>query len=364
MADTKLSALTELAATPATGDELYVRDISEPAADESKRITVANVLEFAAADTITFTNKTFDANGTGNVLTNIENADIAAAAAIAFAKLAALTDGNILVGNGSNVAASVNPSGDVDISNAGVFSIASDVIINADVKSDAAIAYSKLAALTDGNILVGNGSNVAVSVNPSGDVDITNAGVFSISTDVIVDADVKSDAAISGSKLQASGLTNSGAVELATTAETTTGTDATRALTPDGLAGSDVMGGRTVQVVAFDFGTDVTTGDGKFYFLVDARLAGMNIVDVRSHNVVAGVTGQCDVQLRNVTAAQDILSTKLVIATTAILDDGNAVIDTAQDDLTLDDRIAIDVDAIHSGTAPKGLIVVIGCRLP
>lgn len=43
MADTKLSALTELAATPAVDDELYIRDISEAAADESKRITVANL---------------------------------------------------------------------------------------------------------------------------------------------------------------------------------------------------------------------------------------------------------------------------------------------------------------------------------
>jgi hypothetical protein len=44
VADTKLSALTELAAKPAVGDELYLRDVSEAAADESKRITVANLI--------------------------------------------------------------------------------------------------------------------------------------------------------------------------------------------------------------------------------------------------------------------------------------------------------------------------------
>ena len=38
--------------------------------------------------------------------------------------------------------------------------------------------------LADGNILVGNGSNVATSVNPSGDVDVSNAGVFTIDTDL------------------------------------------------------------------------------------------------------------------------------------------------------------------------------------
>jgi hypothetical protein len=40
--------------------------------------------------------------------------------------------------------------------------------------------------LADGNILVGNGSNVATSVNPSGDVDVSNAGLFTIDTDLKV----------------------------------------------------------------------------------------------------------------------------------------------------------------------------------
>ena len=78
----------------------------------------------------------------------VDNAKVSANAAIDYSKLAALTDGNILVGNGSNVATSVNPSGDIDISNAGVFSIASGVIVNADVNASAAIAVSKLADFT------------------------------------------------------------------------------------------------------------------------------------------------------------------------------------------------------------------------
>lgn len=45
----------------------------------------------SAANTLTLTNKTIDADGTGNSITNIENADIKAAAAIALAKLAAGT---------------------------------------------------------------------------------------------------------------------------------------------------------------------------------------------------------------------------------------------------------------------------------
>jgi len=166
---------------------------------------VPNLHVTSATSVMTNANLTGDITSVGNATSIasgvIINADVNASAAIAYSKLAALSDGNILVGNGSNVATSVNPSGDVDVTNAGVFSIASGVIVNADVKSDAAIDYSKLAALSDGNILVGNGSNVATSVNPSGDIDITNAGVFSIASGVIINADVKSDAAIVQTKL-------------------------------------------------------------------------------------------------------------------------------------------------------------------
>ena len=45
MADVKLSALSGLGASPATGDEIYIRDISEAAADESKRITIADLMQ-------------------------------------------------------------------------------------------------------------------------------------------------------------------------------------------------------------------------------------------------------------------------------------------------------------------------------
>lgn len=112
----------------------------------------------------------------------IVNADINASAAIEFSKLEALADANILIGNASNVATSVATSGDVSLSNAGVFAITAGAIVNADVNASAAIDFSKLAALTAGNILVGNASNVATSVAASGDVTISDTGVFSVNS--------------------------------------------------------------------------------------------------------------------------------------------------------------------------------------
>ena len=73
-------------------------------------------------------------------------------------------------------------------------------IINANIKSDAAIAYSKLAALNSAQILVGNGSNVPTAVSVTGDVTISNAGVTAIAAGAVVTADV-ANAAITPAKL-------------------------------------------------------------------------------------------------------------------------------------------------------------------
>lgn len=69
-----------------------------------------------------------------------------------------LTNGYILVGNGSNVATGVAVTGDVLVSNTGVTSIASGVIVNTDVNASAAIALTKLAATTASRALVSDAS--------------------------------------------------------------------------------------------------------------------------------------------------------------------------------------------------------------
>jgi len=159
--------------------------------------------------------------------------------------------------------------------------------------------------------------------------------------------------------------TTQGIVELATAAETTTGTDATRAVTPDGLAGSE-YGERAVQMVIFEFTTSCSTGDGKFYFHVDSRLAGMDLVDVHAQVVTAGTTGTMDIQIANVTQAADMLSTKITIDSGETGSDTAAtpaVIDTNNDDVAENDLLRVDIDVIHT-TAAKGLIVTLGFRLP
>lgn len=112
-----------------------------------------------------------------------------------------LQDGDIFVGNAGNIATGVTPSGDITLTNTGVFGIAAGAIVNADINAAAAIDFSKLAALASGNILVGSAGNVATSVAMSGDIAITNTGVTSIQAGAIVNADINAAAAIAFSKL-------------------------------------------------------------------------------------------------------------------------------------------------------------------
>jgi hypothetical protein len=81
----------------------------------------------------------------------------------------ALTSGYIYVGNASNIATGVAVSGDITMSNAGVAAIASGVIVNADISGSAAIAVSKLAALTATRVVVSDASGFLTtsSVTPT-----------------------------------------------------------------------------------------------------------------------------------------------------------------------------------------------------
>ena len=140
---------------------------------------------------------------------SVTNASVADNAAIAFSKLASLTSGNVLVGNSSNVPTSVAVTGDVTISNTGVTSIASGAIVNADINASAGIAHSKLASMSSGNILVGSSASVPTSVAMTGDVTISNAGLTTIANDAVTFAKMQP---VSGYSIVGKPTTDSGDV--------------------------------------------------------------------------------------------------------------------------------------------------------
>lgn len=126
----------------------------------------------------------------GTLIANAESvvaADIALAEGKLFvgnssgvASALTLTSAQIVIGNGTTGAAAVSVTGDVTISAAGVTAIGSGVIVNADVSASAAIAFSKMEALTSGRLVVGSSGNVPVAVDVTGDVTISSTGVTAI----------------------------------------------------------------------------------------------------------------------------------------------------------------------------------------
>ncbi len=157
---------------------------------QSGHIFVGNVsnvaTDVAMSGVIAITN----AGVTSIVDGSIVNADINASAAIAYSKLAALPSGEILVGSAGNVPTAVAVTGDVVISNTGVTAISAGVIVNADIASGAAIAFSKLASLTSGQILVGSAGNVPTAVAMSGDATIIASGALTIAANAITTAKI------------------------------------------------------------------------------------------------------------------------------------------------------------------------------
>ena len=149
---------------------------------------------------------------------SVTNAKVAADAAIAYSKLAPLTSGNILVGSASDVATSVNPSGDVDVSNTGVFSIAAGVVVNADINSAAAISISKLAAGTvAGQIIVAGASPTFTPAYTavSGDATLSGSGVLTIGANAVDSTKLKSDASVDNNRAVTTDHIRSNAVTFA-----------------------------------------------------------------------------------------------------------------------------------------------------
>jgi hypothetical protein len=123
-----------------------------------------------------------------------------------------------------------------------------------------------------------------------------------------------------------------------------------------------------LQIPVIGWTTPATTGDGKFYIHIGKEHAGKNIVYVHAEVITAGITGTLEIDLRNVTQSNaDILTNNLKVDSTHTGSDTSsspASINASEDDLQENDLIAIDIDAIHSGTPSEGLIITIGMELP
>ena len=127
---------------------------------------------------------------------------------------------------------------------------------------------------------------------------------------------------------------------------------------------------RHMGAMIFDAGTDVSTGDAKYTFVVPAEFNGAELVTFTAHSGLdASDTGPAgssmDIQLRRVRSGTDadMMSTKIGIANGADVSASGAV-DGSNDDVATGDLIHVDVDQVGSSTAGKGLVLVLGFKIP
>lgn len=276
-----------------------------------------NTDKIESDSTDTLTNKTIDADGAGNSITNIEDANIKASASIDATKIA---DGTVT---------------DTE------FQYINTLSSNAQTQLSAK-------APTASPTFTGT---VTVPVGLTG-VLRADTGVVSTDSDVTDLVSAASD-------------TVAGKVELATIAETDTGSDATRALTSDGLQGSV----RNIRWLVFNLveaNTDcsiATNIAGDFVSPIAGEILQSDTTPfyLYATNSTAGTTGTMVVDI-SIGGTSIMTTDKLDFDTTEkTTTTASTPPSLTTTSLAVGDIITIDIDSIHTTTA-QGLTVYIAVR--
>ncbi len=150
----------------------------------------------------------------------------------------------------------------------------------------------------------------------------------------------------------------------ADSSEVTTGTSTSVLMTPDSLRGSD-YGKRTAYVTVVDPATALAVGDGKRIITIPSEYNGWKLVNAQASVTTPSSSGLPTIQVRNVTDAVDMLTTRITInvgAYSSYAATTPSVIDTSNNTLATGDRIAFDDDV--AGTGTYGLDVILTIQKP
>lgn len=174
-----------------------------------------------------------------------------------------LADGKILVGDGANVAQERTPTGDISMSNLADFQIVAGAIVNADVNGSAAIAVSKLAAMTASRAVVSDGSGfISPSAITSTEItyldDVEPLTTVALADNQVAAADVVTWAVASFNVVhldysisRGASITEVGSIKLAS----------------DGTNASLAVSGTTVGASGVTFSADVNGGNLRLRFV-------------------------------------------------------------------------------------------------
>jgi len=214
-----LAALGTYAFSPAGGTYTLTADLNLGASfgvlaayfkSGTSNIATAGFLRLAHADALEWRN---NANS-GNLALTVDSSDRLNFNGSPVQSLLSLPDGQIFIGNVSNVPTAQTLSGAITTTDTGVTSISANYITNSMVNSSAAIAYSKLnltGSILNSDIFSGAGivySKLSLT-NSIVNADIASAAAIAYSklnlSGSIVNADISTSAAIAYSKLSLTG---------------------------------------------------------------------------------------------------------------------------------------------------------------
>lgn len=218
-----------------------------------------------------WTTKSFEATTASGFLSKVGN-DI---------QLTTLLSGKIILGNGSNVATAVTPTGDVTISNAGATTIANDAVTTVKIL-DSNVTAAKLASdsvttvkILDSNVTAAKLATDSVTTVKIVDSNVTAAKLAtdSVTTVKIVDANVTQaklatdsvstvkivDANVTAAKLATDSVQTVKIVDLNVTTAKLAATSVTAAKLGSDVAGSGLTGGNGAAIAILD--TEAGTND-------------------------------------------------------------------------------------------------------
>ena len=269
MVDVKISALGAI--TSVAGEDLVAIIDNPSVTPVSKKATIDQIKTYiggiTASSTDTLTNKTIDADGTGNSITNIENADIKASAGIDATKLADGSVSSTELQYINSLSSNAQTQLDTKITASSTDTLTNKTLTSPTLTTPALgtpasgtltnCTFPTLNQSTTGSSASCTGNSATVTTNANLTGDVTSTGnATAIGTGVIVNADVNGSAAIDYSKLDLAGNV------VATTDLTATGTKNSTTF----LRGDD-----TWAVV--DASPLTTKGDVYTYDTGNARLA-------------------------------------------------------------------------------------------